>query len=439
MSPLSLTGGVCPDLEHRSSVYPDLELCSSALPGTEPGSLVLPNNEHRHLLAVPSNIETLKGLTPSNSITHIEVMTAVHTDKGSDRTSDNDDMSDPSPSLRQEGRNVTDDNRGWTTVHRKGRKSRSVLRDETRRTETVDTELSRVVREAEKRLTPNDRRRINNRILALRNKPTCRHSDGTSETVSKGEGPSTLEKGKGVDPRNWGVLSEGSEDLDLDGQRAALESWNLARDMAHSSAESSDGESPGTRLLTKHKRRRSDKGKDKVSKPNVELISKNKARTRLRELLEQPAKEKRQSKHERRKDAAEKRNLSPVKVMVDKAVTLSDKRQKCHRTLRAMEPVEQIDPNSYIGLAFKRLDKRKKKRRTRSSLPEASSDLSDDVPSNSSSSDEGSSDSSESSSDSSDSSTTSSDTNSLTTSSRSSRRGRRRRNNRSHHRGSSRC
>ena len=88
-------------------------------------------------------------------------------------------------------------------------------------------------------------------------------------------------------------------------------------------------------------------------------MSKDQARVRLREAFEQPVKEKRQSKHERRKDAAEKRNLSPVKIMVDKAVTLSDKQQKRHRTPRAMEPVEQINPNSYIGLAFKRLDKKK--------------------------------------------------------------------------------
>ena len=45
--------------------------------------------------------------------------------------------------------------------------------------------------------------------------------------------------------------------------------------------------------------------------------------------------------------------------MVDKAVTLSDKPQKCHCTPKMMEPVEQVDPESYIGLAFKQLDKKK--------------------------------------------------------------------------------
>lgn len=70
-----------------------------------------------------------------------------------------------------------------------------------------------------------------------------------SETASKGKGPSTLEKGKGVDPRNWGALSDAGEDIDLAEQRAALESWNLACDLTRSSIESSDEESSGTRLL----------------------------------------------------------------------------------------------------------------------------------------------------------------------------------------------
>jgi len=123
-----------------------------------------------------------------------------------------------------------------------------------------------------------------------------------------------------------------------------------------------------------------------VSKPKVNFMSKDQVRVRLCEAFEQPVKEKRQSKHERCKDTAEKRNLSPVKIMVNKAVTLSDKQQKHHRTPRAMEPVKQIDPNSYIGLAFKCLDKKKgrtsKKKRN---LSKASLDSSDNSPSDSSS------------------------------------------------------
>ena len=42
-------------------------------------------------------------------------------------------------------------------------------------------------------------------------------------------------------------------------------------------------------------------------------------------------------------------------------VTLSNKPQRQHHTPKAMEPVEQIDPNSYIGLAFKCLEKKRRK------------------------------------------------------------------------------
>jgi len=104
--------------------------------------------------------------------------------------------------------------------------------------------------------------------------------------------------------------------------------------------------------------------------------------------------------------------------MVDKAVTLSDKQQKRHRTPRAMEPVEQIDPNSYIGLAFKHLNKKKghTSKRKRNS-PEASSDLSDNSLSDSSSDGNDSSDSSDDSSDSSSTSSALSKTSSSTSSS----------------------
>jgi len=344
-------GGMLPPRE-----APNLRHPSSLNPGSRSTSPVLTEREPERLPVVSSNLEKFMGLRAMNSVTQIEVMTAAHTDEGSDGMT-NGDESDLPPSPGKEGRDEADGH-GWTTVRRKGRKSRSTSR-EIGQSETLDLELGRAVREAEKRLTPDDRKKINKRIIALKNKPACRLSDRTSETTSRGEGPSTLDKGKGADPHNWGDLSEVDEDFDLDGQRAALESWKLAREVARSSAESSDEGLPDAHQLKRDKHKHN-KGKDKASKPKVNFMSKDQARARLREVLEQPVKVRRQSRHERRKDAAEKRNLSPVKVMVDKAVTLSDKRQRRHRTPRAMEPVEQIDPNSYIGLAFKRLDKGKK-------------------------------------------------------------------------------
>ena len=258
------------------------------IPGTEPCSPVSPGNELRCSPVVPNKLETVIGLKPIDSITHIEIMTAVHTGEESDGTQGANDASGPSPSPEEEGRDIMGGDKGWTTIHRKGRKSRSVSREKGHRTETLDVELNRVVRAAERRLTPDDRRKINKRILALKNKLVHWQSDDTSETASKGEGPSTLEKGKGVDPRNWGTLSDESEDLDLDGQRATLESWNLARDVARLSAENSEEEDSDTRMLRKEKRRRRGKGKDNEPKPNVAFTSRDEARAKLREVLERP-------------------------------------------------------------------------------------------------------------------------------------------------------
>jgi len=182
---------------------------------------------------------------------------------------------------------------------------------------------------------------LTNESLHWKNKPACRQSDETSESISKGEGPSALDKGKGIDLQNWGALSEVSEDLDLDRQRATLASWNLVCNMAHSSVKNSEGESEGTQPIKKNKH--------EPRKAHVCKASK-----------QDPAKDKHPSSNEWRKDTAERKNLSPVKAMVDKAITLSDKPQKCHHTPKAMEPVEQINPESYIGLAFKHLNKETK-------------------------------------------------------------------------------
>ena len=98
--------------------------------------------------------------------------------------------------------------------------------------------------------------------------------------------------------------------------------------------------------------------------------------------------------------------------MVDKAITLSDKPRKHHHTLKTMEPVEQVDPESYIGLAFKQLDKKKrhtdKKHCKRSILSDVSSNSLGDSSGSSLSEDDGLNNSDNHSSDSSSSSTSSS-------------------------------
>ncbi|KAG1719770.1 uncharacterized protein EDB91DRAFT_1179744 [Suillus paluster] len=56
-----------------------------------------------------------------------------------------------------------------------------------------------------------------------RRKYSVRHDRG-NDTESPGEGPS---KGKGPDPRNWGAMNLEEGELDMEAQRAALESYKL--------------------------------------------------------------------------------------------------------------------------------------------------------------------------------------------------------------------
>ncbi|KAG1726359.1 uncharacterized protein EDB91DRAFT_1166366 [Suillus paluster] len=59
-------------------------------------------------------------------------------------------------------------------------------------------------------------------------KYSVRHDHG-NDTEPPGEGPS---KGKGPDPWNWGEMTLEEEELDMEAQHAALESYKLAKRMA---------------------------------------------------------------------------------------------------------------------------------------------------------------------------------------------------------------
>ncbi|KIN93945.1 hypothetical protein M404DRAFT_35548 [Pisolithus tinctorius Marx 270] len=73
-----------------------------------------------------------------------------------------------------------------------------------------------------------------------------------------------------------------------------------------------------------------------------------------------PKKEKSKRRENTKKPAPSKVPPNPVKEMVDKVVCQDHKRWEHQKTPRAMEPVKQINPKSYIGLAFKHLEKDEK-------------------------------------------------------------------------------
>ncbi|KAF8831165.1 hypothetical protein HHX47_DHR1000004 [Lentinula edodes] len=83
------------------------------------------------------------------------------------------------------------------------------------------------IREAEKNLSQAQRKEIQRRMRLVQQNPARNPS---SETTSNGEGPSeNIDKGKGIDPKNWGDVDLSDSDVNEDQQRAAFESFRNLR------------------------------------------------------------------------------------------------------------------------------------------------------------------------------------------------------------------
>ena len=223
---------------------------------------------------------------------------------------------------------------------------------------------------------------------------------GTKSSSSRGEGPSNL-KGKGPDLRNWGALSVCEDELDLEAQREALASWKTAQELVRNEQDKPDRSHEGTEpdveaqraaiaawnkvhelakqesisrsipSRNSHSSRThpvrvpSPEGTTRASSPegptkilpsggHVKVLSpeaRNKAGDN-RQAVPKPNKE---------KGRRTVKTPDPIRALVDKAIAQDTTRHKRYKTPQAMEPVEQIDPKSYIGLAFERLGGREKK------------------------------------------------------------------------------
>jgi len=275
----------------------------------------------------------------------------------------------------------SDDNGQWTQVRRRECRKKPNLAAPTGAESKLSPGQIKIVQEAEQRLTTPQRETIKKRARAVGVPHSFRFGrPRNDDDVSRGEGPSQG-KGKGPDPGNWGDIDFSDEDIDLDAQRAALESWKTVQKWARSQSdvpwieelpdsdtgtkhgcatsrvpvptgppiapktvervgscqgdvESSSGETEVSRILTskKHKKKTTHRKKDRTWK--VKMTEK------AREL---PA-----------------RSTDPVRALVDKTVAQPGTRRERRATPRAMEPVEQINPKSYIGLALTRLNKGKR-------------------------------------------------------------------------------
>ncbi|KIN95766.1 hypothetical protein M404DRAFT_33908 [Pisolithus tinctorius Marx 270] len=207
----------------------------------------------------------------------------------------------------------------WTeVVHKKSRERRahSMLRPD----------QTNAVRRAEWQLTLDEREKIRRRSLSMtRDNPEVTSSE-SDEPSAKGEC-----KGKGPNPRNWGNLKLSENEIDPDAQRAALASWNAANRLANES----DGDQT-----------RPSKGNDLegTAQPTEDELLEPHGRED--ERIPKRSKLKHSKKNKKRVTKPSREPPNPIKEM---------------KMPRAMEPVKQINPKSYIGLAFKRLEKDEKR------------------------------------------------------------------------------
>jgi hypothetical protein len=319
-------------------------------------------------------------------------------------TFDLHDESDLSSSERS-AESGDDQHSEWKTVqgkHRRKIPSREAS-EERRGLSELSQEQEHLVKLVENKLTETDCKTIEARQHTL--------NLNRESSESRGEGTSQ-DKGKALDPQNWGNIELDDEDVDLDTQKAALasfrkaqelkeaehqEQWEVLQSLNESQEEDSlimgtpdqGGYIPRARAESAVKAI-----KEKVSKQYKAHIQALEAQLALREDS---------SRRKARKKAS---NL--MDGMVDWVLERASSPPPSRCMPQAMEPIQQVAPRSYIGQALGRLKtsnkskskkmKRKKKHTSRdpSDDEDPSESSSSSSPSESSS---GSSESSESSSD----------------------------------------
>ena len=244
--------------------------------------------------------------------------------------------------------------------------------------------VASIVQEAIKQLTKDQQRKIHERQCMI--SVTGVKKLGTKSTSSRGEGPSNL-KGKGPDPHNWGALSACGNKLDLEAQCEALASWKAAQELVHSEQESkpdlsarnteSDTEVQRAAIVSwneAHKIAKQESRSQKTSlwvplskessmgtlspvdtpRPLLPEVSEKPAKA-LSPAVEKPAKTRGRKTHQACEDKNKptQRAPDPVRAIVKRTIAQEKSRFTQHKMPRAIELVEQVNPKSYIGLAFK--------------------------------------------------------------------------------------
>jgi len=159
-------------------------------------------------------------------------------------------------------------------------------------------------------------------------------------------------------------LSTKGTESDVEAQRAAIASWNKAHELAQ--------EEPISANVSV--RDPSPEGRVKVTSPKGEKTAEKRMHKPQKADKERKKPTRKPEKAGREKERHARETPDPVRVMVDRTIAQDKSRHERRKTPRAMEPVGQIDPKSYIGLAFKRLGGKDKRTPESSSEDGSSSD-----------------------------------------------------------------
>ncbi|KAG2158627.1 uncharacterized protein EDB93DRAFT_1100283 [Suillus bovinus] len=117
------------------------------------------------------------------------------------------------------------DDRPWITVGRKCLCGGNIYEQQAKTPEGLTSEQIEMVNKANSKLTEKEHLSIERQEMNVSRRELSHPMVGSDP---RGEGTS---KGKGVDPANWGALTD-DEDINLEEQRAALESYHKAKEVA---------------------------------------------------------------------------------------------------------------------------------------------------------------------------------------------------------------
>jgi len=140
-------------------------------------------------------------------------------------------------------------------------------------------------------------------------------------------------------------LSTKGTESDIEAQGDAITSWNKAHELAR--------EEPMSMNVSI--RASSPEGCVKVISPKGERATEKRTHESQKVDKERKKPTQKPEKAGREKERHTRETPDPVCIMVDKTIVQDKSHHEQHKTLRAIKPVKQIDPKSYIGLAFKHL------------------------------------------------------------------------------------